>query len=123
MVDTYLISGHHVHGAFSLMNIEDQVLIVGCGCFGLSTAYHLLKRGCKYVTLIDRSETLPAPDAASQDLNKGMCMAVRSVFFLRSGRQSFVPLTTMSFTLNWHGRPLRCGRTRKNGGILITSAP
>ena len=48
----------------------DKVLIVGGGCFGLSTAYHLLKRGFADVTVIDRSATLPAPDAASTDLNK-----------------------------------------------------
>jgi sarcosine oxidase/L-pipecolate oxidase len=49
---------------------ESKVLVVGAGCFGLSTAYHLLKRGFKNVTVIDRSEVLPAPDAASTDLNK-----------------------------------------------------
>lgn len=46
------------------------VVIVGAGCFGISTAYHLLKRGFKDVTVIDQSDSLPAPDAASTDLNK-----------------------------------------------------
>jgi sarcosine oxidase / L-pipecolate oxidase len=50
---------------------ETKILIVGAGCFGLSTGYHLLKRGYREVTIIDRSEVLPAPDAASTDLNKG----------------------------------------------------
>lgn len=48
----------------------DKVLIVGAGCFGISTAYHLLKRGFKDVTILDRAEVHPAPDAASTDLNK-----------------------------------------------------
>lgn len=48
----------------------DKILIVGAGCFGISTAYHLLKRGFKDVTILDRSEVHPAPDAASTDLNK-----------------------------------------------------
>lgn len=49
---------------------DESVIIVGAGCFGLSTAYHLLQRGFTDVTVLDRSENLPAPDAASNDLNK-----------------------------------------------------
>ena len=55
------------------MSLPGSVLIVGAGCFGLSTAYHLLKRGLKDVTVIDRSPILPAPDAASHDINKSQC--------------------------------------------------
>jgi sarcosine oxidase / L-pipecolate oxidase len=50
---------------------DEDVIIVGAGCFGISTAYHLLQRGFTNVTVLDRSEKLPAPDAASSDLNKG----------------------------------------------------
>ncbi|KAF9788033.1 FAD dependent oxidoreductase [Thelephora terrestris] len=46
------------------------IVIVGAGCFGLSTAYHLLKRGFTDVNVLDRAETLPAKDAASTDMNK-----------------------------------------------------
>jgi sarcosine oxidase / L-pipecolate oxidase len=53
----------------------DSVLIIGGGCFGLSTAYHLLKRGFTNIIIIDRSPDLPAPDAASTDLNKGITPA------------------------------------------------
>ena len=49
---------------------DSPIVIVGAGCFGLSTAYHLLKRGFTNVTVLDRAETLPAKDAASTDLNK-----------------------------------------------------
>ncbi|THH18114.1 hypothetical protein EW146_g2820 [Bondarzewia mesenterica] len=49
---------------------DDKILIVGAGCFGISSAYHLLKRGFTNVTVIDRSDVLPAPDAASTDINK-----------------------------------------------------
>ena len=48
-----------------------KILIVGSGCFGVSTALHLLKRGYRNVKVIDRADELPAPDAASTDLNKG----------------------------------------------------
>jgi sarcosine oxidase/L-pipecolate oxidase len=57
---------------------NESVLIVGAGCFGISTAYHLLQRGFTDVTVLDRSESLPAPDAASTDMNKG---AQTRVFF------------------------------------------
>ncbi len=50
--------------------LESQILIVGAGVFGISTASHLLSRGYKNVTVIDRSTVLPAPDAASTDKNK-----------------------------------------------------
>ena len=49
---------------------NEPVVVVGAGCFGISTAYHLLQRGFTDVTVLDRSERLPAPDAASTDLNK-----------------------------------------------------
>ncbi|CAE7171239.1 unnamed protein product [Rhizoctonia solani] len=42
-----------------------SVLILGAGCFGLSTAYELLQRGYQNVTIVDRAHDLPAPDAAS----------------------------------------------------------
>ncbi|KAJ7686467.1 FAD dependent oxidoreductase [Mycena rosella] len=47
-----------------------KTLIVGSGCFGLSTALELLKRGWTDVTVIDRATTLPAPDGASNDFNR-----------------------------------------------------
>jgi len=53
-----------------MVSRNEGVLIVGAGCFGLSTAYHLLQRGFTDVTVVDRSEKIPAPDAASTDLNK-----------------------------------------------------
>ncbi|KAH6913947.1 FAD dependent oxidoreductase [Coprinopsis sp. MPI-PUGE-AT-0042] len=48
----------------------DKIVILGCGCFGASTAYHLLQRGFKDVTILDKSQILPAPDAASNDINR-----------------------------------------------------
>ncbi|KAG9053609.1 hypothetical protein FS842_007709 [Serendipita sp. 407] len=62
-----------------------KVLIVGAGCFGLSTAFYLLHDGhdpvtpelasqgqkSRYqVTIIDSSDSVPAIDSASYDLNK-----------------------------------------------------
>lgn len=49
---------------------NETVHIVGGGCFDLSTAYHLLQKSFTDVTVLDRLEKLPAPDAASTDMNK-----------------------------------------------------
>jgi len=49
---------------------HQHVVIIGAGCFGLSTAYHLLIRGYTNVTILDRSTVLPAPDASSNDINR-----------------------------------------------------
>jgi len=50
---------------------NEKIIVVGAGCFGMSTAYHLLQRSYTDVTILDRSTTLPAPDAASNDINRG----------------------------------------------------
>ena len=50
---------------------SSKIVIIGSGCFGISTALHLLQRGYTDVTVLDRSPVLPAPDAASTDINKG----------------------------------------------------
>lgn len=49
---------------------SSKIVIVGSGCFGISTALHLLRRGYKDVIVIDRAPELPAADAASTDINK-----------------------------------------------------
>lgn len=49
---------------------DSKIVIVGAGVFGLSTAEYLLKRGYTAITILDRSAELPAPDAASCDINK-----------------------------------------------------
>ncbi|KAK5113569.1 hypothetical protein LTR85_010797 [Meristemomyces frigidus] len=47
-----------------------QVLILGGGTFGLSTAYHLAKAGYKDVTVLEQSAVVPPEDSAGNDLNK-----------------------------------------------------
>ncbi|KAH7233667.1 FAD dependent oxidoreductase [Fusarium tricinctum] len=50
---------------------DSSILIVGAGTFGISTAYHLAKRGYTNVTCIDR-HPWPSLDSAGHDLNKIM---------------------------------------------------
>lgn len=48
--------------------VDGPVLVVGCGVFGLSTAFELVKQG-KFVCLIDKYEP-PSPWSAANDFNK-----------------------------------------------------
>lgn len=65
---------------------EDRIVIVGAGCFGVSTAYHLLERGFINVSIIERSETLPAKDAASNDINRSLCYHfISQIIFVNGG--------------------------------------
>jgi sarcosine oxidase / L-pipecolate oxidase len=52
------------------VDTTDKIVIVGAGVFGISTCFHLLKRGFTDVTVLERASTVPAPDAASADINK-----------------------------------------------------
>ncbi|WWC70016.1 uncharacterized protein I206_103960 [Kwoniella pini CBS 10737] len=49
---------------------KTNVVIVGAGIYGMSTALWMLKSGKYNVTILDKCGILPAPDAASTDLNK-----------------------------------------------------
>ncbi|KAH9834008.1 FAD dependent oxidoreductase [Rhodofomes roseus] len=69
---------------------ESDVVIVGAGCFGLSTAYHLLKRGYTKVTVLDRSPVLPAPEAASTDINKIVRSSYADIFYSKFTREALV---------------------------------
>jgi sarcosine oxidase/L-pipecolate oxidase len=74
---------------------EKRVLIVGAGCFGLSTAYHFLQSNQSSasahltykVTVLDASMTLPAPDAASSDLNKIVRSSYSDKFYTELARE------------------------------------
>jgi len=76
-----------------------RVLIVGAGCFGLSTAYYLLggndsqstvaSHTRRYsVTVVDSSPVLPAPDAASSDINKVVRSTYADGFYTRLAKEA-----------------------------------
>ncbi|KAK1230481.1 hypothetical protein PQX77_006409 [Marasmius sp. AFHP31] len=71
-----------------MVSSESKVLIVGAGCFGISTAYHLLKRGFTDITVIDRSEVLPAVDAASNDFNRIVRTAYVDEFYSKLAKEA-----------------------------------
>ncbi|RAK93702.1 fructosyl amino acid oxidase [Aspergillus costaricaensis CBS 115574] len=51
------------------MDRNTKILIVGAGCFGTSTAYHLAQRGFTSIRVLDRYPT-PSCEAASTDISK-----------------------------------------------------
>jgi len=88
---------------------NESVLIVGAGCFGISTAYHLLQRGFTDVTVLDRSENLPAPDAASTDMNKVVRTSYADVFYAQLARDA---IKEWKKTEEW-------GDTYRECGVLV----
>ena len=66
-----------------------SLLIVGAGEFGATTALAALKSGRYFpVTVIDRSSVLPAPDAASCDINKVIRFDYGSPFYAELAREA-----------------------------------
>ncbi|KAI0317135.1 FAD dependent oxidoreductase [Amylostereum chailletii] len=87
----------------------DKIIIVGAGCFGISTAYHLLKRGFIDVTVIDRSPVLPAPDAASTDINKIVRSSYPDSYYTKLARDAIS---------SWKDVEL-WGNTYRQSGVLV----
>lgn len=71
-----------------MVDKTSDILILGAGCFGASTAYHLLKRGFTSVTVVDRSTVLPAPDGASTDFNRIVRSSYSEPFYARFAREA-----------------------------------
>jgi sarcosine oxidase/L-pipecolate oxidase len=51
------------------MEKDTQILIIGAGCFGTSTAYHLSRRGYTSIRVLDRYPP-PSCEAAATDISK-----------------------------------------------------
>ncbi|KAF8342678.1 FAD dependent oxidoreductase-domain-containing protein [Cantharellus anzutake] len=73
---------------FASYSKEVNLLIIGAGVFGLSAALHLLRRGYKHVTVLDRSDVFPAPDAASTDINKIVRSSYSDAFYTRLAKEA-----------------------------------
>ncbi|TFY82998.1 hypothetical protein EWM64_g1011, partial [Hericium alpestre] len=103
------IGSQRTHGMTTIGRPGDKILIVGAGCFGISTAYHLLKRGFTNVTVIDRSEVLPAPDAASTDINKLVRTSYSDSFYSQLAHKAIQA---------WKNEDM-WGDTYRESGILV----
>ncbi|KDQ20053.1 hypothetical protein BOTBODRAFT_27475 [Botryobasidium botryosum FD-172 SS1] len=88
-----------------MVNKSSEILVVGAGCFGLSTAYHLLQQGHLSVTIIDRAHDLPAVDAASTDINKVVRSSYDDIEFTALAREAIQDWKSG----DWDGAYHECG--------------
>ncbi|CAA7258995.1 unnamed protein product [Cyclocybe aegerita] len=88
---------------------DKKFVVVGAGCFGVSTAYHLLQRGYTDVSILDRSTTLPAPDAASNDFNRIVRSSYSDKFYTELAREAIS---------SWKDRE-KWGDTYHESGVLV----
>ena len=86
----------------------------------MSTALWMLEDGAYDVTILDRSETLPAPDAASTDLNK-VSYVIRGVKQLTVRSFARQIMQTLIWRV-WHCKLWKCGESQSGKGH-ITSEP
>lgn len=91
------------------MDTSTRVVIVGAGCFGISTAYHLLKNGFTNITVVDRSDVLPAPDGSSTDMNRIVRTSYEDIFYSRFAQEAIMAWKTEPWT----------GRAYHECGILV----
>ncbi|KAJ6520741.1 FAD dependent oxidoreductase [Mycena capillaripes] len=73
-----------------MVHEQRKTVIVGAGCFGLSTALALLRRGWTDVTVIDRATELPAPDGASNDFNRIVRTSYSDPFYAKLAQEAIV---------------------------------
>ena len=86
----------------------------------MSTALWMLEDGSYDVTILDRSETLPAPDAASTDLNKvSYVMVVVNRLIVRSFVRQIMQTPIWPV---WHCKLWKCGESQSGKG-RTTSEP
>ncbi|KJA28926.1 hypothetical protein HYPSUDRAFT_33382 [Hypholoma sublateritium FD-334 SS-4] len=90
---------------------DESILIIGAGCFGVSTAYHLLRRGYTGVTVIDRAASVPAPDAASNDINRIVRTSYADKFYSELARAAIA---------SWKDE--KWGDTYHESGVLVLGA-
>ncbi|KAF8314956.1 FAD dependent oxidoreductase [Clavulina sp. PMI_390] len=95
---------------------KTHVLIAGAGVFGASTALHLLRDPeQKYsVTVIDRALVLPAPDAASTDLNKIVRSSYADPWYTSFARKSIQA---------WKSESIYHGIYHESGVLMSTHVP
>lgn len=51
-------------------SMSPSILILGAGCFGVSTAHHLASHGYSNITVLDKDSEVPSRFSAANDLNK-----------------------------------------------------
>ncbi|KAK0486148.1 FAD dependent oxidoreductase [Armillaria novae-zelandiae] len=92
-----------------MAQVNDSVLIIGAGVFGISTAYHLLTRGFTDVTVLERAETLPPADGTSNDFNRIVRTSYNDPFYAKLAHDAIQ---------SWKNREL-FGDSYQESGVLV----
>ncbi|KAI2757398.1 hypothetical protein DTO012A8_9729 [Penicillium roqueforti] len=90
------------------MEKDTRILIVGAGCFGISTAYHLSQRGYTSIRVLDPYAP-PSCEAASTDISKIIRSDYNEPLYARLGIESIEA---------WRSWPLFRGLYHVPGWIL-----
>jgi sarcosine oxidase / L-pipecolate oxidase len=84
-----------------LLSKDATIIVVGSGTFGLSTAFHLARRGFTNVTCLDRFP-YPSPDSAGFDINKIVNLWNDDPIFARMTREALAEWQQPLFEQVWH---------------------
>ncbi|KAL2866074.1 NAD(P)/FAD-dependent oxidoreductase [Aspergillus lucknowensis] len=90
------------------MQKDTKILIIGAGCFGTSTAYHLSQRGYTSIRVLDRYPP-PSCEAAATDISKVIRSDYNEPLYARLGIESIAA---------WGSWPLFRGLYHVPGWIL-----
>jgi sarcosine oxidase/L-pipecolate oxidase len=69
------------------MDKDTRIIIIGGGCFGISTAYHLAQRGYTSIRALDRYPP-PSCEAISTDISKIIRSDYNEPLYARLGIES-----------------------------------
>ncbi|KAK0195755.1 FAD dependent oxidoreductase [Armillaria mellea] len=96
-----------------MAQVNDSVLIIGAGVFGISTAYQLLTRGFTDVTVLERAETLPPADGTSNDFNRIVRTSYDDPFYAKLAHDAIQ---------SWKNRELFGDSYQESGVLVLGSA-
>ncbi|CAK7202662.1 hypothetical protein SEUCBS139899_005388 [Sporothrix eucalyptigena] len=81
---------------------SSRIAIIGGGCWGLSTAYHLERAGYTDVTVFERSAELPSQQSAANDLNKIVRAQYAEDFYTDLGLEAIAAWKTDDWAPYFH---------------------
>lgn len=95
------------------MNSDSQILIIGAGTFGLSTAYHMARSGYKSITVLEKGIDIPSAFTAANDLNKIVRAEYEDPFYTELALEAMA---------EWSSNPVFTPHYHQVGYLLANSA-
>ncbi|PLB53555.1 putative fructosyl amino acid oxidase [Aspergillus steynii IBT 23096] len=86
------------------MDKHQQIIIIGAGVFGLSTALRLIQEGYTSVTVLDRAVP-PVPDGSSVDISRVIRFDYGDAVYARMGKEAFDLWKTPEYSEAFHQTP------------------